>query len=86
MRINDMMQASNIYRPNQAHKADRAVRAQAREEYSPSAAAKDYHVARRALKDVADIRQSLIDDIAARINAGTYFVAADDVAAAIIGG
>jgi len=86
MRITDMMQVPNTHRPaNTRAKSNTAV-SQAREEYSPSAEARDYHVARRALQNTGDVRQSRIDDITARINAGTYNVSADKIAAAIIGG
>ena len=85
MRINDIMQVSNPYRPGSPQSRATAAKAQAREEYSPSGAAVDYHIARRALQKSPEVRQSLIDDISARINAGTYQVGADEVAAAIIG-
>ena len=85
MRINDIMQVSNQYRPNTARTKAAGTTVQAREEYSPSAAAKDYHIARKALQNTSDIRQSLVDDITARLKAGTYNVSANDLAAAIIG-
>ena len=85
MRINDMMQIPNAYRPSSTKAKGSTTVTQAKEEYSPSAAARDYHIARRALQNTSDVRQSRIDDISARIANGTYRVSADAVAAAIIG-
>ena len=53
---------------------------------SLSAQAGDYQTARVAIANAPDIRTELVSGIQARLNAGTYNVSANDVAARIFQG
>ena len=53
---------------------------------SLSAQAGDYQTARTAIANAPDIRDELVSNIQARLNAGTYNVSARDVAARIFQG
>ncbi|MCL2171349.1 MAG: flagellar biosynthesis anti-sigma factor FlgM [Defluviitaleaceae bacterium] len=85
MRIENFSQIANAYRSNRAHSRNAEKMPMAREEYSPSGTAKDYHTALRAVKTTPDMRQSRIDEITAGLNSGTYHVSAERVADAILG-
>jgi negative regulator of flagellin synthesis FlgM len=50
-----------------------------------SAVANELNVARKALREVPDIRDNIVAELREQLNAGTYNVSASDIAARIFG-
>ena len=56
-----------------------------RDEVNISLAGNDYTFARRALLSVPDIRLEMVNRISSEIEAGTYNISSNDIAARILG-
>jgi len=85
MRISGVMSA---YSAQNARPTARTARTDSRvtesDRVSLSAQAGEYQTARRAIADTPDIRESLVNRIQEMLDAGTYRVSAQDVAASIL--
>lgn len=82
MRIDAYNQISQIYQTNSRQSVSKkggAVYGSDRLEISQFG--KDYQIAKQAVTDAPDIREDLVASVKARIEAGTYNVSADDLAA-----
>jgi len=87
MRISSVYKAYNTQpNPNAKHntKVD-SGRATDADSVSLSAQAGEYQIAHRAAQNAPDIRESLVNRIQEMLDAGTYHVSAQDVAAGIFG-
>jgi flagellar biosynthesis anti-sigma factor FlgM len=87
MRISSVYNAYNAQPSRgtqQAAKVDsgRAIDA---DSVSLSAQAGEYQIARKAVQSAPDIRESLVNRIQEMLDAGTYHVSTQDVAASILG-
>jgi len=86
MRITSVYNAYNIQpsRTNNAAKVEPG-RANDADSVSLSAQAGEFQLARKAALGAPDIRESLVNRIQEMLDAGTYRVSAQDVAASILG-
>ena len=82
MRIEAYNQVAQLYQSSNTKNTTQAAKANGmgRDEVQISSTGKDYHVAKSAVAEAADIREELVADIKARIQAGTYDVSPDDFA------
>lgn len=83
MRIGTYNMINHIYGTNNSGKSKRAngtSHASFKDEVSFSSMGKDMQIAKNALAGVPDVRESLVDDIKSRMDAGTYEVSTDDFA------
>ena len=86
MRIAGAYSAYSIYHQRNSGASTRVEQSarQDADSVSISTQAGDYQMARRAVDDTPDIRESLVNQIRDMIEAGTYQVPARDVAARIL--
>ena len=83
MRIGTYNMISQIYGNNTAKKSNTASNtgyASFRDEVSFSSMGKDMQTAKTALATAPDVRESLVNDVKARIKNGTYEVSNEDFA------
>ncbi|MCR4567776.1 MAG: flagellar biosynthesis anti-sigma factor FlgM [Pseudobutyrivibrio sp.] len=82
MRIEAYNQVAQLYQSSNTKSSSQAAKANGmgRDEVQISSTGKDYHVAKAAVAESADIREDLVADIKARIKNGTYEVDTDDFA------
>ena len=82
MRIEAYNQVAQLYQSSNTKNTTQAAKTNGmgRDEVQISSTGKDYHVAKSAVSEAADIREDLVEDIKARIKAGTYDVSPDDFA------
>ncbi len=81
MRIDAYNQVNQIYRTNGKSSVGRSSKVYGSDKVEISQVGKDYHIAKQAVAEASDIREDLVADVKARIEAGTYDVSADDLAA-----
>lgn len=87
MRIGTYSMINQIYGSNNTKKSTTANStgyANFKDEVSFSSAGKDMQVAKSALANVPDVRESKISDVKSRINNGTYEVSSADFAAKLL--
>ena len=82
MRIEAYNQVAQLYQTSNTKNVSQASKANGmgRDEVQISSTGRDYHVAKAAVSEAADIREDLVADIKARIKDGTYDVSPDDFA------
>ena len=82
MRIEAYNQVAQLYQTSNTKNTTQAAKTNGmgRDQVQISSTGKDYHVAKSAVADAADIREDKVADIKARIKAGTYDVSTDDFA------
>ena len=82
MRIEAYNQVAQLYQTSNNKNVTQSAKANSmgRDEVQISSAGKDYHRAKAAVAEAADIREDLVADIKARIKDGTYDVSPDDFA------
>ena len=78
--VSPARKAGQTYQSNQARTKDSA------DKVSLSRQAEDFRTAMKAIGQVPDTREALVESISARIAAGTYGIPASDVAARIFQG
>ena len=82
MRIEAYNQVAQLYQTSNTKNTTQAAKTNGmgRDQVQISSTGKDYHVAKSAVANAADIREDKVADIKARIKAGTYDVSTDDFA------
>jgi negative regulator of flagellin synthesis FlgM len=82
MRIEAYNQVAQLYQSSNTKNVAQTAKSNGmgRDQVQISATGKDYHVAKAAVAEAADIREDLVADVKARIKAGTYEVNTDDFA------
>ena len=82
MRIEAYNQVAQLYQTSNTKNTTQAAKTNGmgRDQVQISSKGKDYHVAKPAVADAADIREDKVADIKARIKNGTYDVSPDDFA------
>jgi flagellar biosynthesis anti-sigma factor FlgM len=85
MRISNVYNAYNV-QPSRGNHAARVEtgRANDADSVSLSAQAGEFQLARKAVQGAPDIRESLVNRIQEMLDAGTYHVSSQDVAASIL--
>ncbi|MCL2225814.1 MAG: flagellar biosynthesis anti-sigma factor FlgM [Defluviitaleaceae bacterium] len=87
MRISSVYNAYSVQSGRRTTQATRAEkRSDSSDAVSVSAQAGDYQTARRAATNAPDIRESVVNRIQEMLDAGTYRVSAQEVAASIFRG
>ena len=82
MRIEAYNQVAQLYQTSNTKNTTQAAKTNGmgRDQVQISSTGKDYHVAKSAVANAADIREDKVADIKARIKNGTYDVSPDDFA------
>lgn len=82
MRIEAYNQVAQLYQTSNTKNVTQTAKTNGmgRDEVQISSTGRDYHVAKAAVSEAADVREDLVADIKARIKAGTYDVSTDDFA------
>jgi negative regulator of flagellin synthesis FlgM len=80
MRIDAYMQVSQLYNASKPKRAMKAESTGASDTLEISDFGKDYQIAKQAVKNAPDIRESKIQEIQKQMAAGTYNVSIEDVA------
>lgn len=81
MRIDAYNQISQIYQTGNKSRVGMTNRVYGSDKVEISQFGKDYQIAKQAVADAPDVREDLVASVKARIEAGTYDVSADDLAA-----
>lgn len=84
MRIDAYNAINQIYNTSGVKKTSTVSKAVTSEQYQVSRAGKDYQVAKAAVAQASDVREDVVADIKARMDAGTYSVSAMDFANKIV--
>lgn len=80
MRIGSYTQIQQIYNTTKPSNVSKTQKKGFSDALSISGAGKDMQTAKAALSETPDIRKDLVNDIKARIDAGTYGVSGDSFA------
>ncbi len=84
MRIDAFNKISEIYKSNSVKKATNSKGSNFSDMLEISQTGKDYHIAKQIVARTPDVREALVSDIKARMEAGTYNVTIEDVADKLI--
>ena len=85
MRIDAYNAVSQIYKTSSYSKNNKAVtNKKENDKYEISDTAKLYQVAKSAVASTSDVRMDMVNDVKARIQAGTYNISSEDVADKIL--
>ena len=85
MRIDAYNAVSQIYKTISYSKNNKAVtNKKENDKYEISDTAKLYQVAKSAVASTSDVRMDMVNDVKARIQAGTYNISSEDVADKIL--
>lgn len=86
MRIDAYNAVSSVYQTNAYAKSrNTAVKKSDNDKYEISATAKFYQIAKSAVTSASDVRMDKVNDIKARMEAGTYNISSEAVADKIMG-
>ncbi len=81
MRIDAYNQISQIYQTNKKTSTGKVNTSYGSDKVEISQFGKDYQIAKQAVAAADDVREDKVADVKAKIDAGTYDVSADDLAA-----
>ena len=82
---NQIAQVCQIYKTSSYSKNNKAVtNKKENDKYEISDTAKLYQVAKSAVASTSDVRMDMVNDVKARIQAGTYNISSEDVADKIL--
>lgn len=85
MRIDAYNAVSQIYKTSSYSKNNKVVtNKKENDKYEISDTAKLYQVAKSAVASTSDVRMDMVNDVKARIQAGTYNISSEDVADKIL--
>ena len=82
MRIDAYNAVSQIYKTSSYNKV--VTNKKENDKYEISDTAKLYQVAKSAVASTSDVRMDMVNDVKARIQAGTYNISSEDVADKIL--
>lgn len=85
MRVEALNQVSQIYQTTNSKKTTKAEEIQGKERYEVSSFAKEYQIAKNAVKEAPDIREDKIKKLQEAISTGTYNVSAQEIADKMVG-
>ena len=84
MRVDAINHVSQLYKPANAKKVNRAEELQNKDAYEISQSAKDYQVAKKAVAEAADIRENKVAQLKEALASGTYNVSSPEIAEKIL--
>lgn len=85
MRINGINNVNNVYKNNKIKKAYGSdVISKGKDTFAISDFAKELQVAKKSVEKTPDVRTSKVDEIKAKMEAGTYNITASQIADKII--
>jgi len=76
---NTIGQVQNSKRVNKTKSTNKISNGNSQDKFEISSVGKDYQMAKQAVLNTPEIRQDRVNDIKARLNAGTYNVSDDDL-------
>ncbi|BCN32563.1 flagellar biosynthesis anti-sigma factor FlgM [Anaeromicropila herbilytica] len=79
MRIDAFQKVSSIYQANFTTKVESVSKKSKADQLEISQFGKDYQVAKAAVANTSDVRMDKINELKARMEAGTYNVSDDDL-------
>lgn len=84
MRIDAYNSINQLYKVNAVKKTGKVTSATQTDSFTISQEAKDFQVAMAAVKESADVRTDVVNDLKSRIDAGSYEVTSSDFADKLI--
>ncbi len=84
MRIEAYNMVQQVYGTQKPHKAQSTAKVSRMDQVQISSFGKDLQIAKQAVKDAPDVRESLTAPLKASINAGTYSVSGEDFASKLL--
>ena len=84
MRIEAYNMVSQVYGTQKPHKAQSTAKVSRMDEVQISSFGKDLQIAKQAVKNAPDVRESVTAPIKNSINAGTYSVSGEDFASKLL--
>lgn len=80
MRIDALNHVSRLYQQSKPTKNVRTEKKYAKDEFQISQTAKDYQIAKQAVKDTEDVREDKVNEYKDAIASGTYNVSSQEIA------
>lgn len=80
MRIDALNKVSEIYKASSTKSSEKTKSSSFRDVLDISQTGKDYQIAKQIVARIPDVREAKVNDIKARMEAGTYNVTIEDVA------
>ena len=80
MRIDALNHVSRLYQQSKPTKNVRTEKKYAKDEFQISQTAKDYQIAKQAVKDTEDVREDKVNKYKDAIASGTYNVSSQEIA------
>ena len=80
MRKKAYNQVHQLYRTQRVNKSQKTTRTTIADQVQISSIGKDIQIGKQAVKNAPDVRQELVDQIKARMDAGTYSVTPEQFA------
>jgi negative regulator of flagellin synthesis FlgM len=84
MRVDAVNQVSQLYKPANAKKVNRAEEVRKKDAYEISQSAKDYQVAKNAVSEASDVREDKVAQMKEALASGTYNVSSQEIADKIV--
>ncbi|RKI30839.1 flagellar biosynthesis anti-sigma factor FlgM [bacterium 1xD8-6] len=84
MRVDAINHVSQLYKPANAKKTDRAGEVGKKDAYEISQSAKDYQVAKKAVAEADDIREDKVAELKEALASGAYNVSSQEIAEKIV--
>jgi len=83
MRIENIQRVAQMYNKT-IKKTNKVSESDTADQLEISQAGRDFQIAKKAVKETADIREDLVNDIKNRMDNGEYSVSSDDFASKVI--
>lgn len=84
MRVDAINHVSQLYKPTGTKKVGKAEEAGKRDAYEISRSARDYQVAREAVREAADVREDKVAYFKEALASGTYNVSSQEIAEKVV--
>lgn len=84
MRVEAYNQVTGLYRASKTARVAETQVSVGRDDVQISRSGRDFQVAKKAVKESADVREDKVAQLKAKIDAGEYQVSADDFAAKLM--
>ncbi len=80
MRIDAYNQINSVYQTNKALKVEKTEKVKATDKVQISPICQDYQIAKKAINEISDVREDIVNTLKDDINTGKYNCNADAIA------
>lgn len=84
MRVDAINHISQLYKPANTKKVNKAEELQNKDAYEISQSAKDYQIAKKAVAEATEIREDRVAQLKEALASGTYNVSSQEIAEKIL--